>query len=582
MRLNRVLITIAATGSILAGCASVEAENNLTGDFLAGRFAERRNSVEGAADAYAKALAHAPQHVGILRDAFFYKLAAGEVDDAADYARKLMAIGEAEDDGLARLTLAAEALKGGRLKPARAALVGAMDARFLKSIAYLTDVWIEAGISGPGPAIDKLDNPGPDVFAGFNALHKALLSEEAGRFDEARAAFEASAFALGDPVGRAAYGPYLERRGDVAAAREYYTLMAGEPGPMRRAAEHGLKRLDRGAPLQGSNHATPADGAAYAFYAFAGALVQQAAGERMRAEEAGFVVGEPRFSYPLALARLALYLKPDFAEARRLVGTILNIYGEPDAAIAVLREIPAASPHFEQARIEIAAALMAKGEQEEAVRVLREAIRRDRGAVEARWTLATIYASDGKNELAVKMLDAVIEELPARPDADVWRYFVSRAAALIELGRWEKAEIDLKRAVEIAPEEPNALNYLGYSWAERGVNLEEAFELIEKAVSLRPDSGAIVDSLGWAHYQLGHYEEALANLEKAAALEPSDPTITEHLGDVYWRLGRRIEARYQWRRSLELDPGAARETAIREKLESGLPAQESAGERGEE
>lgn len=582
MRLNRVLIAIAAAGSMLAGCASVDAGSNLTGDFLAGRFAERRNSIEGAADAFAKALEHAPQHVGILRDAFFYKLAAGDIDDAAVYARQLLAIGEAEDDGLARLTLAAEALKAGRLKPARAALVGEMDARFLKSIAYLIDVWIEAGIAGPDAAIDKLDNPGPDVFAGFNALHKALLSEEAGRFDEARAAFEASAFALGDPVGRAAFGPYLERRGEVAAAREYYGLLAGDPGPMRRAAEQGLKRLDRRAPLRGYAPATPADGGAFAFYAFAGALVQQAAGERMRAEEAGFVIGEPRFNYPLALARMALYLKPDFAEARRLVGSILNIYGEPDAAIAVLGEIPAASQHFEQARIEIAAALMAKGEQEAAIRVLKEAIRRDRGAVEARWTLGTLYASEGKNELAVRMLDAVIAELPAEPSPDVWRYFVSRAAALIELGDWESAETDLKRAVEIAPEEPNALNYLGYSWAERGVNLDEAFRLIEKAVSLRPDSGAIVDSLGWAHYQLGQYEESLVNLEKAAALEPSDPTITEHLGDVYWRLGRRIEARYQWRRSLELDPGAARETAIREKLESGLPTPESEGERGEE
>lgn len=582
MRLNRVLIAIAAAGSMLAGCASVDAGSNLTGDFLAGRFAERRNSIEGAADAFAKALEHAPQHAGILRDAFFYKLAAGDIDDAAVYARQLLAIGEAEDDGLARLTLAAEALKAGRLKPARAALVGEMDARFLKSIAYLIDVWIEAGIAGPDAAIDKLDNPAPDVFVGFNALHKALLSEEAGRFDEARAAFEASAFALGDPVGRAAFGPYLERRGEVAAAREYYGLMAGEPGPMRRAAERGLKRLDRGAPSQGPALATPADGAAYAFYAYAGALVQQAAGERMRAEEAGFVIGEPRFNYPLALARMALYLKPDFAEARRLVGSILNIYGEPDAAIAVLGEIPAASQHFEQARIEIAAALMAKGEQEAAIRVLKQAIRRDRGAVEARWTLGTLYASEGKNELAVRMLDAVIAELPAEPSPDVWRYFVSRAAALIELGDWESAETDLERAVEIAPEEPNALNYLGYSWAERGVNLDEAFRLIEKAVSLRPDSGAIVDSLGWAHYQLGQYEESLVNLEKAAALEPSDPTITEHLGDVYWRLGRRIEARYQWRRSLELDPDAVRETAIREKLESGLPTPESEGERGEE
>lgn len=580
MRLK--LILIATIAAALAGCAAPPRENNLTGDFLAGRFAERRNSIDGAARAYAKAHEHAPQHVGILSDAFFYQLASGDIDEAAKLARELVAAEESADDGLARMTLAAKALKAGRLNEARAELGGEIDTRFLKSIAFLTDVWIEAGLEGPEAALAKLNSPGTEIFTGFNALHKAVLSEEAGRFEEARAAYEAAALSLGDPIGRIGYGAFLERRGEETAAREYYRALSDTPGPMRRVGEAGLARTLKGETSSLYERATPAEGAAFAFYAFAGALIQQAADQRVRAEEAGFNVGEPRFNYPLALARIALYLNPDFDEARRLVGTILNLYGEPDAAAAVLAEIPASSPHFEQARIEIAAGLAAKDQEDAAARILKDAIKDDPRAIEAKWTLASLYAGAGKHELAVKTLDGVIDGLGPSPEDDAWRFFVSRGAALIELGRWEAAEADLKRAVEIAPDEPTALNYLGYSWAERGVYLDEAFRLIGKAVELQPESGAIVDSLGWAHYQLGRYDEAVVHLEKAAALEPGDPTITDHLGDVYWRLGRKIEARYQWRRSLELDAGETHEAAIRAKLENGLEAPAGADRRNRE
>ncbi|WP_375211162.1 tetratricopeptide repeat protein [Hyphococcus sp.] len=153
--------------------------------------------------------------------------------------------------------------------------------------------------------------------------------------------------------------------------------------------------------------------------------------------------------------------------------------------------------------------------------------------------------------------------------------FAGRAASLLELDEWPAAEADLLRAVEIAPQEPAALNYLGYSWAERGLNLDEAFGLIEKAVAIEPNSGAYIDSLGWAHYQLGDYDEAVGHLEHAASLEPADPTITEHLGDVYWRLGRKIEARYEWKRVLELEPPQQMRERVEKKIEQGLAEQDS-------
>lgn len=569
MRLRAALIGFSVC-AIAAACTTAPPTSNVTGEYLAGRFAARTNAIDDAAAAFAGAHADAPQQLVLLKDAFFFHLASGDVDAAAPYANDILTVDPKADDGLARIALAAHAVKHGRLKEARAFLRGEMEAPFLKSVGFLTDVWIEEGLSGPDQALEKLKSPPAGVFDGFNPLHGALLAEQAGQPEEARLAYQAAIFGLGGPVGRAAYGAFLERAGDANAAREYYTLLANETGPGRRLAADGLARLDRGRPTDAYLKTTPAEGAAIAFYSFAGALIEQAADQRAQAAAEGFVVGEPRFNMPLSLARVALYLDPGLDEARRLVGTILNIYGDYAGAAKVLTLITPASPHYEQARIEIAGGLAASEKSEEAASVLKDAIRRDASGVELKWTLANLYAGEGRHDDAVGVLDAVIRNLPETPSEDSWRYYVSRGGSLLELDRWEKAEADLQRAVELAPEEPTALNYLGYSWAERGVNLDEAFKLIEKAVAAQPHSGAIVDSLGWAHYQRGNYAEAVMHLEKAASLEPSDPTITDHLGDVYWRLGRKVEAAYQWERALQLEPSEKQKTSLEKKLKSGL------------
>ena len=102
------------------------------------------------------------------------------------------------------------------------------------------------------------------------------------------------------------------------------------------------------------------------------------------------------------------------------------------------------------------------------------------------------------------------------------------------------------------------------------MKLDRAFKMIEKAVELEPESGAIIDSLGWAHYKLGRLSEARKYLEDAAKRSPTSATIIDHLGDVYWRLGRSKEAKYQWIRALGLDPTDKEIKEINDKLKSGL------------
>lgn len=570
MRLKRFSLAPACAAALAASaCVSPQPEESVVGDYLSGRFAARVNDIDSAATAFAKAHREAPVSEELLRDAFFFQLVTGQVEAAIPLARQLAADPDL-DDGLARTVLAAAAVKDGDYAAARTLLEQEIDANYLTAAVAIVDAWALAGLEGPNAGFALLSTPAADLSRGFNPLHQALLADKAGEDDAARAAFQLSVLALGGPVARSAYGAFLERAGDEAAAREYYGLLARDPGPDRVRARQGVERLDAGEASQAFTEIMPAEGAAIALYSMGAAVHDQYVRQREAAVRAGFRIGPVNYNLPLALAQLALYLDPDFDDAVRFTGWILNAYGEHEKSLAMLERLKPSSPYYEQAQIDKASALAALEREDEAIALLRAAMRREPAALEAGAALGNLLASLERHEEAVAVLDEVMARLPETPDRDAWRYYITRAASLLALEEWPRAEADLKLAVEIAPEEPTALNYLGYSWAERGLNLDEAFALIEKAVSLRPSSGAIIDSLGWAHYQLGNYEAAVGHLEQAASLEPADPIITDHLGDVYWRLGRETEARFQWRHVLELDPEEALRASVLRKLETGL------------
>ena len=571
MYVRKLSLFFVAVAMLVSGCARYAPKETLIGDYLSGRLAARENDVDAAAAAFTGAQSEAPGAKQILRDAFFFQLAAGRVAGAMPLAEKLARDEESGDDGLSSVVLAARAIKNEQYAKARRYLDGGIDAGYLAAASIIIDVWALGGIEGPDAAYALLDQTTDENFRGFNPLHLGLLAEKAGRLDDARSAHQLSVMTYGGPIGRSAFGAFLERADDPTAARDFYELLEKDPGPDREIARRGLARIDAGAGNAAFSDTSPAEGAAIAFYSLGAAILEQTTNQRNAAERAGFNTGTPNYNLPLALTHIALYLDPNLDVALRFSGSIQNLYGKNEAAIEMLARIPRSSPYYELAQIEIARGLVDLDRTDDAIGVLRDVASQSEEAAEARLALSNLHASAGRHDDAIKILDVHIDALPADPDDDAWRFHIARAASLLETGDWERAELDLKRAVEIAPEQPAALNYLGYSWAERGVHLEEAFELIEKAVSLQPNSGAIIDSLGWARYQLGDYDEAVGHLEQAASIEPGDPTITDHLGDVYWRLGRNIEARYQWRRVLELAPGDELETSIENKMAVGLP-----------
>ncbi|MDB5446406.1 MAG: hypothetical protein JWQ97_1723, partial [Phenylobacterium sp.] len=188
------------------------------------------------------------------------------------------------------------------------------------------------------------------------------------------------------------------------------------------------------------------------------------------------------------------------------------------------------------------------------------------GDPDARLTLSDLLRANDRYQESAELLSQLIKQTPA---AD-WRLYFGRAVSYEKLGRWSEAETDLQSALKLRPDEPELLNYLGYSWIDRGVRLKEAMAMVQKAVDADPRSGAMVDSLGWAYYRLGDYKQAVEKLEAAVELDAGDPEVNDHLGDAYWKAGRREEAVFQWRRVLTLNPDAKGRAAAEAKLASPL------------
>jgi Flp pilus assembly protein TadD len=216
---------------------------------------------------------------------------------------------------------------------------------------------------------------------------------------------------------------------------------------------------------------------------------------------------------------------------------------------------------------------------EDAIAQLRAMAAEQPTLVGAEVELGDILRNKKRFAESVSAYDEAIRRATAAGLPERWSLFYDRGVALERAGEWPRAEGDLLHALELKEDQPLVLNYLGYSWVDRGENLDRGLKMIEKAVELRPEDGYIVDSLGWAHYRMGDYAAAVEYLEKATELVPEDPTINDHLGDAYWQTGRLAEARYQWRRALQFGPQENDVKPIEAKLERGLaqPAQHSGG-----
>jgi tetratricopeptide (TPR) repeat protein len=529
----------------------IDIGSSFVGNYLAGRYAQARREGDRAIGYYRKALGLDPEHQDLNLRAAILLVTEGRVDDAVTLMHRLEEDGT--DNAVIVFALAADEIAHGRFDDAAERLADLPENGVNQFVGPLLRAWALAGKGDTVEAIEVLESIRND--SGNNALHglhAALINDLGGREAEAMAAFAAAASGDQGPPFRVAelYGELLERAGRPAEARGVYNDFLTHH-PDTKLLDVALKRLkDGGKP--GRDIASAADGAAQALFDLAGAFRQR------NARELGLVFG-----------RLALHLKADFPATQILLGDILEGSERPEEANKVYAAINPASPFYWSARVRMALNFDDLDQPEQAITHLRELAAERPHEAEPMITLGNILRGRDRFEEAVPVYDEAIARIGTLVNRH-WSLLYARGMALERSKQWSRAEKDFLKALEFEPEQPYVLNYLGYSWVDQGLYLERAMGMIEKAVSLRPNDGYIVDSLGWAHYRLGNVERAVVELERAIELRPEDPIINDHLGDAYWRIGRQREARFQWHRSLGLDPEDDLIAKIERKIETGL------------
>ena len=282
-----------------------------------------------------------------------------------------------------------------------------------------------------------------------------------------------------------------------------------------------------------------------------------------------YLVRGPNRLVGLGYVRLATHLRPDFIDAHLLMAEQMVQGEQYELAVRSYDAIPEDAAEALDARIGRASALEGEGKIEDSVQALRATVARWPREIDAHRALGDLLRRNSRFEEAAEAYDGAIA-LIEEPENRHWPLYYQRGIALERSKLWERAEADFHMALELEPDQPLVLNYLGYSWVEMGENLAEAQQMIEKAVEQRPDDGYIVDSLGWVLYRLGKFEEAVPHLGRAVELRPVDPVINDHYGDALWMVGRRVEAEFQWQRALSFDPDEDVIDRINRKLLEGL------------
>ncbi len=531
------------------------------GSYLAARHAQVERDYTDAARFVDRALASDPGNYELMRRAFLLRLTEGKVEQAVPLARRIVALDGRT--GLAGLVLLEQDIRAGHYDvAARDAAAMPRDGALRFAVPVL-QAWAEAGLGHPAQATQTIETVGGSTgLQPLADLHVALIEDYAGRIDAASAAYDKLIAGSQPPTWRVAEltGNFFERHGRAGDARRLYQRSAAARGTADVAAM-GIERIDKGV-VPARLIASPADGAAEGLFDLAGLLNQ-----RQTADAA------------LVYARLALDLSPHFALAQLMVAEIRDGEGRPSDALALYQAVDPTSPYSWMARLRAALELDVLDRTDEAVAQLKAMAAERPSNADALVELGDILRAHKRFTEAVTAYDGAIARTPHPQTAD-WRLFYSRGVALERSGQWPRAEADLKHALALEPDQPLVLNYLGYSWIDRGENLHDALGMIQRAVALRPEDGYIIDSLGWAYFRLGEYQEATHYLERAIELLPEDPTITDHLGDAYWRVDRQAEARFQWRRALQFQPAADEVKGIEAKLEHGLAATKPEAVRG--
>ncbi|TGP92897.1 MULTISPECIES: tetratricopeptide repeat protein [unclassified Mesorhizobium] len=564
--LTRLAIVTGMAISALPAYAKQSTEpvkiSSFSGAYLAARIAEGDNDLDSAIAYYKQALAFNPSDTALQQSLMLSLIAQGRFDESLVYADKLKEVPDVER--FSRLALAVDSFHKKDFTKAQYWLKLSLESDLDRLISGVMSGWAEQGAGQASEAMASIDKlQGPDWFGLFKSFHRALVADAANMPEKAEAIYAATMqdTAAGGAAPETwmrnaqAYASFLARKGDKAKAISVLDQAeAFSPGKLEIVALRArISKGDKIAPFVSG----PSDGASEILLDLATALNRGG--------------GEP---FVRLYLQYALALKPDSDAALVQLAAVAEQLKDGEGAIALYRRIPDSSPLKEISDLQLGLNLADLDRHDEAITHLKAFVEAHPDDMRAYLALGGVYSSKDDFRSAANLYDKAVEVLKT-PTAANWNIFYQRGIAYERLKEWPKAEPNFRKALELQPDQPQVLNYLGYSWVDMNTNLKEGLEMIQKAVDLRPSDGYIVDSLGWAYFRLGRFDDAVREMERAVSLKPEDPVLNDHLGDAYWRVGRKLEATFQWNQARDLKPDPDVLATLQQKLMKGLPPIES-------
>lgn len=531
--------------------------SGLSGSFLAARVALDDNDDAAAVRFLERAFEFDPDNEKLRQDYFVALVSNGKLEKAAEIARSTKNLGSRKN--LAGYVLAAESMRKRSWKNAIVSLKDVSGVDLDKTLREITHAWALQGEGKTDEALTRIaELDGPEWINVMKDYHSGLIANAGGKADLAAEKFQA----------------VLDNRAVISILTETYIRaveamarnrsQAGDKEKATEVINYGLSLLPSHMPFKQIQTlvqtdkvlkpliTSPQQGMAELFYNIATAI-RRDGGE-------SFAKNYLQISYSLA---------PKSDVIQIALAELFLQQGDYEKSNTYYDAVAETSPFSRIARLEKATNLSRLDKKEEAIEKLKSLIESDPSDLTGYTTLGSVYAREERYRESAEVYDKAVGII-GLPQSHHWNLFYRRGIAYERLKEWEKAEPNFLKSLELSPNQPEVLNYLGYSWIDQGINLEEGMDMIRKAVELRPRSGFIVDSLGWAHYRLGEYEKAVEELERAVALMPQDPTINDHLGDAYWKVGRKLEATFQWNIALASKTPPDNPDEIKRKLEEGL------------
>ncbi|MGO4387207.1 tetratricopeptide repeat protein [Microvirga sp. 2YAF29] len=528
---------------------------SLEGNFLSAYVAGSARDTEAASVFFREAISEDPSNQELLERGFVAFLASGAMPEAYRAAERLSV--RDGSNNLAQFALGVRALKNQKYADARSRLARGTRGRQADLTATLLTAWAYAGAKDGKQAlatVDKLKNE--RAFNQFREYHAALIADVIGNATEAEKRFKAAYEGERNTLQVVdAYGRFLAKRGRKDDAIKVYKAF-DELAPRHPIVMAALKALEEGKPLN-PLVTNAQQGAAELLYGLG--VVGNTQGDELTA---------------IIYLRLGLDLEPDHPLALVTLGDVYERLKQYDQANAIFERVPKAAPVRASADIAIGQNYELMGRGDDAIGHLEKLMKERPSDVEVVMALGNVQRSRKKFAEAAETYGKAIQ-LVGEPQRGHWILYFYRGTSYERSKQWDKAEADLKKAMELVPEglpaaQAQVMNYLAYSWVDQNINIDDAFKMLQRAVELAPRDGMIIDSLGWAYYRMGRYEEAVRELEKAVELKAGDPTINDHLGDAYWKIGRKLEAKFQWDHAKNSDPEHEDLVKILKKIDSGM------------